>query len=81
MRVRVLAFARLREVLETFSGDLALPEGSNVSDALSALTLRYPALRELLESTRVARNGRVAALHEPLADGDEVALLPPVGGG
>ena len=36
----------------------------------------------LASTTRIARNGRVVALlDEELADGDEIALLPPVGGG
>lgn len=81
-RVRVLAFARVRELLE--SGDLAvdLPDGATVGDAWARLVERSPALAPLAASTRIARNGRVVGdTLEALREGDELALLPPVGGG
>lgn len=80
MRVRVLAFARLGEILEA-KRELDLPEGARVGDAWSALCSSHPALRPLAESTRFARNGRVVNQNERLENGDELALLPPVGGG
>jgi MoaD family protein len=81
MRIRVLAFARLRELLGAGEQELELPERSRVGDLWSALASRYPALGELRRSTRSARNGRLVSPDEPLADGDELALLPPSGGG
>jgi molybdopterin synthase catalytic subunit len=81
MRVAVAAFAGLRELLAGSAPELELPAGANVGDAWSALERRYPALAPLAASTRLARNGRLAAPHEPLNEGDELALLPPVGGG
>jgi molybdopterin converting factor small subunit len=81
MQVRVLAFARLREVLEAPQRCLELPDGARVEDAWAALLVDYPALREERRATRVARNGRVVSFSDALADGDELALLPPVGGG
>jgi molybdopterin converting factor small subunit len=79
--IRVLAFARLRELLAGKDPVLELPEGACVADAWDALTAQCPALAELSASTRFARNGRLTEQNEPLADGDELALLPPVGGG
>ena len=81
MRIRVLAFARLRELLGAPEAALELPEGARVSDAWSALVRRSPMLNEQLGSTRIARNGRLVPLDQALADGDELAILPPVGGG
>jgi molybdopterin converting factor small subunit len=81
MRVRVLAFARLRELLEAPERSLVLSEESRVADAWSALVREYPALANERSSTRAARNGRLVSFDEVLADGDELALLPPVGGG
>jgi molybdopterin converting factor subunit 1 len=80
-RVRVLAFARIAEVLGTREEPLELDAGSRVADVWAALAKRAPELAALEQSTRAARNGRIAAFDEPLADGDEIAFLPPVGGG
>lgn len=81
MQIHVLAFARLRELLEPVDHRLELPEGSHVGDAWEALVHRCPALREERRWTRIARNGRLADTGDALTDGDELALLPPVGGG
>jgi molybdopterin converting factor small subunit len=81
VRVRVLAFARLRELLGGAAHDLNLAQGAVVSDVWDILVHRCAGLAELAESTRFARNGRLVMNREPLHDGDELALLPPVGGG
>jgi molybdopterin converting factor small subunit len=81
MRVRVLAFARLRELLDAPERSLDLSEESRVADAWSALVREYPALANERSSTRAARNGHLVSFDEVLVDGDELALLPPVGGG
>jgi molybdopterin converting factor subunit 1 len=81
MLVRVVAFARLRELLGRSSQELDVPAGATTTDVWNALVQRCAELRQLEGSTRIARNGRLTAQKEILADGDEVALLPPVGGG
>ncbi|HVN68512.1 MAG TPA: MoaD/ThiS family protein [Candidatus Binatia bacterium] len=81
MKIRVLAFARLRELLDGPDRILELAEGERVRDAWEALVRTQPALEEERASTRVARNGALVAFDVSLADGDELALLPPVGGG
>ena len=81
MRVRVLAFARLRELLASGELTLELTAGARVSDAWQMLAGRHAALEHLANSTRFARNGQIVPSDAPLADGDEIALLPPVGGG
>jgi molybdopterin converting factor small subunit len=81
LRVRVLAFARLRELLPSGELALELAAGACVRDAWQMLSDRHRALEQLSNSTRFARNGQIVSLDAPLADGDELALLPPVGGG
>lgn len=81
MTVRILAFARVREVLPVSPLTVDLRDGASVADAWNALEAKFPALREQAATTRIARNGRVASGDEPLENGDELALLPPVGGG
>lgn len=81
MRIRVLFFARLREVIGAPERGLELKENATVDDAWEALLCSHPALHEERRSTRAARNGRLVSFAEKLSDGDELALLPPVGGG
>jgi MoaE-MoaD fusion protein len=81
MRIHVLAFARLRELIEAPQRELVLPEGSNVSDVWKALAERFPGLAAERASTRAACNGEMVSFDASLADGDELALMPPVGGG
>lgn len=81
MRVRVLAFARLRELLGGGEHDLELTGPATVADVWNALSAQHADIGALAASTRVARNGRVVTGGEPVGEGDELALLPPVGGG
>lgn len=80
MRVRLLAFARLGELLGA-QRDIEMADGSCVADAWRELAHAEPALVTLHESTRFARNGELCDAQVTLVDGDELALLPPVGGG
>lgn len=80
MQVTVRTFATLREA----SADrvqVPLDGGASTADAWAAMVERHPALASHREFVRVARNGSYAAWDDALADGDEVAFLPPVSGG
>jgi MoaE-MoaD fusion protein len=81
VRISVLAFARLREVIGAPERSLELPARASVEDAWEALRRDFPAISDERSSTRAARNGRLVSFDEGLAEGDELALLPPVGGG
>jgi molybdopterin converting factor small subunit len=57
-------------------------EGDTVEDVLGAARQRYgPGFAEVLAGCKVWRNGEPAEPAEPVADGDEIAVLPPVSGG
>ena len=60
---------------------MELPDGSDVEAAWSALVARFPVLTPGRPSVRFARNGDYAEPTTALADGDEVAMIPPVSGG
>lgn len=81
IRVRVRLFAMQREQAGTRSLDLELPAGATVEDAWAALVQRHPVLAPGREAVRFARNAEYASPDEPLADGDELACIPPVSGG
>lgn len=80
MRVLVRLFASYREAAGVGRLELDLPSGSVVRDAISDLTRRHPLIGEG-QRVVIARNREYVGLDEPLAEGDEVALIPPVSGG
>jgi MoaE-MoaD fusion protein len=78
--VRARCFAVLRE-LSVERAELPLSDGATIDDAWAALAGRYPALAPHRPYVRAARNGAYADWSEAVADGDEIAFLPPVSGG
>lgn len=81
MRIRLLAFASAADALGAGEMELELPEGSRVADLRERLDPQHPKLAPLWSRLAVAVDGRVVTPEEPLRDGAEVALLPPVSGG
>ena len=81
MRVSVRLFASLRDIAGADRIDLELPEASNAEEAWRLLVERHPALAGKRPSLAAAVNRRYARFVDPLADGDEIAFIPPVSGG
>lgn len=79
--VRVRLFAVQRELAGTREVAIELPDGGDVEAAWAALVVRHPVLAPGRASLRFARNGDYAEPTTRLADGDEVAMIPPVSGG
>jgi len=80
MRITLRTFAMLRE-LSADRLEVDLADGSSLADAWAVLALRHPAVEPHRPYVRGARNGAYASWDVALADGDEVAFLPPVSGG
>src|SRR5689334_2318955 len=79
--VRVLYFAVFRERLGKDEETLALGDGATVAEAIDALAAKYPDVARLRGRFRVAVNQSFVDGVHVLADGDELALIPPVAGG
>jgi molybdopterin synthase catalytic subunit len=79
--IRIRLFAIQRELAGTREVRVDLPDGSDVEAAWNALVTRHPVLAPGRPSLRFARNGDYADPSTGLADGDEVAMIPPVSGG
>ena len=78
-RVTLRLFASARIAAGTGREQL---EGATVGDVLGSARQRFGAgFAEVLAGSRVWRNGEPAGDADPLVDGDEVAVLPPVSGG
>jgi MoaE-MoaD fusion protein len=81
MRARVLFFGMLKDLVGIPSEEIDLPEGADLATVFDHYAARQPRLRELAPSIVAARNREFADLSTAVADGDELAFLPPVSGG
>jgi molybdopterin converting factor subunit 1 len=80
--VKILYFARTRELAGTSEEELEIPaSGVLLSELMRTVGDRHPALAPVLTRVRVARNESFAELSERTLDGDVIALIPPVAGG
>ena len=80
MRVTLLTFGMLRDLLPSAGGALDVPAGSTVRDLLERCRDLSDA-RVPWSAIAVAVNQEYVSASHALRDGDEVALLPPVSGG
>jgi molybdopterin converting factor small subunit len=81
MRIRCVFFALYRDLAGADELELELPPGGTAGDAVTLLRARGGGAARIPEQPVVAINEVYASLGTPLAEGDELALLPPVAGG
>jgi MoaE-MoaD fusion protein len=81
MRVRVLFFGILKDLVGRESEALDMREGATLADVLSYYEERVPKIREVLHTVALSVNQHYAGPGAVLGDDDEVGLIPPVSGG
>lgn len=81
MQVRVLYFASFREAVGKDEESRSLREGARVQDLWAELARAVPLFARFPAIPPAAVNREYAAPDTELAEGDEVAFLPPVAGG
>lgn len=84
MNIRLLYFARLREVFGLGQESLEVPSSATLADLLEVLRARGGIWAQELASGRAYRlavNQDIAGPGAALTEGDEVAIFPPVTGG
>ncbi|HVU53225.1 MAG TPA: molybdenum cofactor biosynthesis protein MoaE [Polyangia bacterium] len=81
MTITVLYFAMLRERARRERETVTLAPGSDVAAARAEIARLHPELAALLPRVQAAVNRAMAADAHALAEGDELALIPPVAGG
>ena len=81
MRVTVRLFARLREIVGAAEIARDVPDGATLGVVWNGLAAEFPALGPYRSSVSGAVNADYARMQAKVADGDEVAFLPPVSGG
>ena len=81
MRVKVRLFGRLHDLAGATDLDLEVRPGATVGDVWRQLADEIPAMAPYSRSISAAVNADFARMSAPVAEGDEVAFLPPVSGG
>jgi MoaE-MoaD fusion protein len=81
MQISVLYFAQLRERRGAATDTMELPLDADVAMALAMIAKKHPDVAPHLPRVQVAVNQVVVVATTPLAEGDELALIPPVSGG
>ena len=78
--LRIRFFARLRELAGVETEGLQVGPGTTLAEVYDLLRARHEALPPR-ESVRAALNQEFAEWPAAVAEGDEVAFIPPVSGG
>lgn len=83
MKMRVLFFSVLRDLVEKDELNVVLPEGKprTVAGLLEHLYGKYPRLRDWDQSLLIAADLDYVKRDSPLEEGQEIAIMPPVQGG
>jgi molybdopterin converting factor subunit 1 len=81
MRVTVLLFARLKDIVGRDRVDREVADGATAGDVWRALATEFPELGRYTTAVSAAVNEEYARMSAPVHDRDEVAFLPPVSGG
>ena len=81
MRVRVLFFGRLKEIVGKSEELIEIPQGARVEDVFARFGREHPGLLQFRSSVVASVNEEFANWSVALNPDDEVAFLPPVSGG
>ncbi len=79
--MKIFYFAHIAQALDRREDEVSVPGPVDAEGLWERLIARQPGLRRFRASAKLVRNGEYAAHGEQFADGDEVAVLPPVSGG
>src|SRR4051794_9136884 len=81
MRVKVLFFGMLKDIVGGAEEELDLAPEAHLSTVFDHYARLFPRLRDMAGSIVIARNREFSPLTASVLEGDEVAFLPPVSGG
>jgi MoaE-MoaD fusion protein len=81
MRVRVLFFGLLKDIVGVAQDDADVSDGARLDDLFERYGRQFPKLAAFRPSIVASVNQEYSDWRATLASGDEVAFLPPVSGG
>src|SRR5215471_5764199 len=74
MRVKVLFFGMLKDIVGRSEDHLELPDGGSVGSIFEHYAALFPQLREMSGSIVLAKNHEFSPAGEFVGEGDEIAL-------
>jgi MoaE-MoaD fusion protein len=81
IKITVLFFASLKDRAKAARAEFDLADGACVRDLKAQVGLTYPALKAVIQNSVVSINKEFAFDTDPVPNGAEVGLFPPVSGG
>jgi len=81
IRVKVLFFGRLKEIIGHAEESLEFSDAATIEQLFAHFAARNPDLANFRSSLVASCNQEFAAWDTALHSGDEIAFLPPVSGG
>jgi len=82
MRIKVRYFASFRDAAGKKEEDIEIRDSARVKDLVSYLISKYPGMKEMYwEESIYTLNYNIVSEETKLSNGDDLAILPPAGGG
>ena len=81
IRVNVLFFGRVRELIGITQESAEIPAGATMADLFERYAQRFPPLADFRSSLVASQNQEFVPWNSPLSSEDDIAFLPPVSGG